>query len=75
MSADGEDYGQITMELFDEVVPRTAENFYRIASGENQQGFTYTNSIFHRIIPQFMIQVILYVCHKTPRKEHKIDAV
>jgi len=44
------------MELFDEVVPRTARNFYSIASGQNQNGFTYTNSIFHRIIPQFMLQ-------------------
>jgi len=44
------------MELFDEVVPQTAANFYAIASGNNQQGFTYTNSIFHRIIPQFMLQ-------------------
>jgi len=44
------------MELFDEVVPRTARNFYSIASGQNQQGFTYQNSIFHRVIPAFMLQ-------------------
>merc|ERR1711874_71846 len=56
ISVDGEDYGQINMELFDEVVPRTAGNFYSIATGENQQGFTYTQSIFHRIIPEFMLQ-------------------
>merc|ERR1711874_287732 len=56
ISVDGEDYGQINMELFDEVVPRTARNFYSIATGENQQGFTYTQSIFHRIIPEFMLQ-------------------
>merc|ERR1712123_283121 len=56
VSVDNEDYGQINMELFDEVVPRTARNFYSIASGQNQNGFTYTKSIFHRIIPQFMLQ-------------------
>merc|ERR1712123_163841 len=56
VSVDNEDYGQINMELLDEVVPRTARNFYSIASGQNQNGFTYTNSIFHRIIPQFMLQ-------------------
>merc|ERR1712106_1208255 len=56
VSVDNEDYGQINMELFDEVVPRTARNLYSIASGQNQNGFTYTNSIFHRIIPQFMLQ-------------------
>jgi len=56
VNVDGEDYGQINMELFDEVVPRTARNFYSIATGNNQQGFTYRNSIFHRIIPEFMLQ-------------------
>jgi len=44
------------MELFDEVVPRTAANFAAIASGQNQQGFSYKGTIFHRIIPQFMLQ-------------------
>merc|ERR1719204_2120093 len=54
VSADGQDLGQITMELFDEVVPRTARNFKEIATGE--AGFSYTNSIFHRVIPNFMLQ-------------------
>merc|ERR1712179_249065 len=56
ISVNGEDYGQINMELFDEVVPRTARNFYSIATGQNDKGFTYRNSIFHRIIPDFMLQ-------------------
>ena len=45
------------MELFDEVVPRTARNFLEIAAGTNPQRFSYTNTIFHRIIPNFMLQV------------------
>ena len=53
----GENYGRITMELFDEVVPRTARNFLEIASGNNPQRFSYTGTIFHRIIPNFMLQV------------------
>jgi len=56
VAADNEDYGVINMELFDEVVPRTAANFAAIASGQNQQGFSYKGTIFHRIIPQFMLQ-------------------
>jgi len=56
VSADNEDYGIITMELFDEVVPKTVANFVSLASGQNQQGFKYKNTIFHRIIPQFMLQ-------------------
>merc|ERR1712113_189920 len=51
-----ENYGRITMELFDEVVPRTARNFLEIAAGTNPQRFSYTNTIFHRIIPNFMLQ-------------------
>merc|ERR1711953_1334067 len=56
VSADNEDYGVINLELFDEVVPRTVANFVAIASGQNQQGFSYKGTIFHRIIPQFMLQ-------------------
>merc|ERR1712004_635019 len=55
VSADNEDYGVINLELFDEVVPRTVANFAAIASGQNQQGFSYKGTIFHRIIPQFML--------------------
>jgi len=56
VSADNEDYGVINLELFDEVVPRTVANFVALASGQNRQGFSYKNTIFHRIIPQFMLQ-------------------
>jgi len=56
ITIDNQPGGRIVMELFDEVVPLTARNFYSIASGQNQQGFSYRGTIFHRIIPQFMIQ-------------------
>ena len=55
VSADGVPLGRINMELFNEVVPRTAENFRQIATGE--AGFSYTGSKFHRVIPNFMLQV------------------
>ena len=57
----GQDSGRIVMELFDEVVPRTTRNFYNIAQGQrtqdNPKGLSYRGTIFHRIIPQFMLQV------------------
>nr|XP_006114608.2 ranBP2-like and GRIP domain-containing protein 4 isoform X1 [Pelodiscus sinensis] len=54
VSADDEPLGHITMELFSNIVPRTAENFRALCTGE--KGFGFKNSTFHRIVPDFVCQ-------------------
>jgi cyclophilin family peptidyl-prolyl cis-trans isomerase len=44
-------HGAIALELFDEDAPKTVENFLKLA----RDGF-YDGVVFHRIIPDFMIQ-------------------
>ncbi|XP_059625930.1 peptidyl-prolyl cis-trans isomerase CYP63 isoform X2 [Cornus florida] len=62
VSIDGDPAQKIVMELFADVVPRTAENFRALCTGEKGIGANtgkplhYKGSIFHRIITGFMAQ-------------------
>ncbi|XP_007455384.1 PREDICTED: peptidyl-prolyl cis-trans isomerase A-like [Lipotes vexillifer] len=54
IAVNGEPLGHVSFELFADKVPKTAENFRALNTGE--KGFGYKGSCLHRIIPGFMRQ-------------------
>ena len=59
ISIGGQPVGRIKVELFADVVPKTAENFRQFCTGEYRKDGVpvgYKGATFHRIIKDFMVQ-------------------
>ncbi|KAL4696796.1 hypothetical protein H8959_002494 [Pygathrix nigripes] len=61
IATDSESLGRISFELFANKIPKTAENFCSLSTGE--KGFGYKSPCVHRIIPGFMCQGGDFTCH------------
>ncbi|RLN82922.1 hypothetical protein BBJ28_00000872, partial [Nothophytophthora sp. Chile5] len=48
--------GRITAELYADLVPKTAENFRALTTGEKGPDYSFKNSVCHRILKDFIVQ-------------------
>ncbi len=64
IAQDGQDWGAITLELDAEKAPETVANFLKYVD----DGF-YNQTVFHRVIPTFMVQGGGYADAQTPKRE------
>jgi len=52
----GKSIGKMVFELYADAVPKTAENFRSLCTGEKGGILSFKGCTFHRIIPRFMCQ-------------------
>ncbi|KAH9057898.1 cyclophilin-like domain-containing protein [Lactarius vividus] len=79
-SIDGSPVGRVMFELFNDVVPKTSENFRALCTGEkglsplSDRPLYYKNSIVHRSIADFMVQGGDFTKRNGTDLTHPLDA-
>ncbi|GMF09187.1 unnamed protein product [Phytophthora lilii] len=48
--------GRVTAELYADIVPKTAENFRALTTGEKGPDYSFKGSVCHRILKDFIVQ-------------------
>ncbi|TMW62910.1 hypothetical protein Poli38472_005528 [Pythium oligandrum] len=56
VAIDDEFIGRVTVELYADLVPKTAENFRALTTGELGPKYSFKNSVCHRILKGFIVQ-------------------
>ncbi|WWC93107.1 uncharacterized protein L201_008073 [Kwoniella dendrophila CBS 6074] len=62
VAINGKEIGKIEFKLYDDITPKTSANFRSLCIGKKPdgtclpKGFGYKGTLFHRVIPEFMIQ-------------------
>ena len=66
ISIGGKPKGRIVFELYNDIVPKTAENFYKLCEGNCGMSkskpdvpLSYKGSIFHRVIKDFCVNLVI----------------
>ena len=67
---DNNSIGRIVIELADDIVPKTVENFTKLCTGEAESGYTYKGNKILQIIPNHVIQTGDVTNSKTGRDGH-----
>merc|ERR1719326_991139 len=56
LNCGGHKLGRVVFELYRTVCPRTCQNFMDLCTGSKGKGYTYKDTILHRVIPDVFVQ-------------------
>ncbi|ODV76792.1 uncharacterized protein CANTADRAFT_27564 [Suhomyces tanzawaensis NRRL Y-17324] len=72
ITIDDKDVGRIVLELFDDLAPKLTQNFLNLCKGIEANGkvLSYKDTVFHRVLKNFVIQAGDLKYGQTPKAEY-----